>query len=468
MADGMNFTQYQPPQQTNPLQDMGQMQAMMARGQEMQQQAAVNKAKMALGQIAQQAYNPETGEMDMNKLLSIAATHPDAALLYPDMAKDALQMGLISAQKHNAELEGKQTELKIVGNAFAPLLEKDNPSEQDLAGTFAQLGNALQKPSGWAAQQLVQFKQLKQNGLSEKQFIKNAALQTEIGQRTLENTRETWKAMNEPVTVFENGAMTPITRAEFLARQQAHGNLVAGGLAPSSGMAGRGEGAPSISPPDYSERSIASAPPPGYEEEVKGKVDAWNKLRNEVAEGSQTATQSEMQINDMSKKLEDMGYRTGTFSPELMQIAKAALSWDKTDPLGLATKVLDAQTPEEAMKIVGLSEAFDKQSLLRKVEALRQAMGSGAARLTQGEFQKFQDNLESLRTSPRGIAEIFNYMQKLNRLAQTRSLYLTRYEERLGHTPIRNDAVRFERAWGDFVAQNPGLYSFEAPKKEEK
>ena len=66
-------------------QQMEQMQALGLRGAEMQrvqqateQQGLVNRAQQGLGQLMQQHVNPETGDVDINKLLVDAAQHPDA------------------------------------------------------------------------------------------------------------------------------------------------------------------------------------------------------------------------------------------------------------------------------------------------------------------------------------------------------------------------------------------------------
>ena len=306
------------------------------------------------------------------------------------------------------------------------------------------------------------------------QFVKNALTSTERGIAANANARETFKMLNEPVTVYETDPTTgqkiptTITKAEWVERQAARGNranLVGVGSAPP-GAASRLEGSPSVPPAvPYGQRGVATTMPAGEEARIKGQSEAWTNLRKDVQEGAQNATASMMQIEDMEGKLKSMGYRTGMFAPEQLQLAKAALFFDPQDQSGALDMILGAKNPAEAAKIIGTMEAFDKQAIIQKTEALRTAMGS-ANKLTNAEFKTFQDALVGLRSSPQGIAEIYKYMEKLNRIVQERAAFLGDYEEELGHTPHGRDAVRFEKEWFEHVKRHPDLYKYTGPKVE--
>lgn len=485
MADGIPYPQAPTYSAPNPLQQMEQFQAMGLRGAEMQrvqqaveQQELVNRSKRAIGGLAQHALDPATGEVDMHKLLGMAAQHPEASLGYVDLAQQALSMGLIDAQRHNQQLEAQAKELDFTAKAMAGLA--DDPDVRDnspaangkIFGAFAQIGMATGKPRNWALQQVLNYQQLQQKGnVQPSQFVKNALSGSEAGRAATTQAMDKFRMMTEPVQVTEydpnTGEYVPTTipRSEWMKRQAARGNLVGVGSAPP-GTASRQGGSPSVpSAAEYAGRSVATGMPAGEAEAIKGQTEAWTNLRKDVQEGAQNATASMMQIEDMEGKLKSMGYRTGTFAPEQLQLAKAALFFDPQDTSGALDMVLGAKNPQEAAKIIGTMEAFDKQAIIQKTEALRTAMGS-ANKLTNTEFKTFQDALVGLRTSPQGIAEIYKYMTKLNKIVQERANFMEDYTAELGHTPHGRDAVRFEKEWFEFVKRHPQLYKYEGPQEQ--
>lgn len=485
MADGIPYPQAPSYGTANPLQQMEQMQALGLRGAEMarvqqtvQQQELVNQSKRAIGALAQQSLDPATGELDMHKLLSMAAQHPEAALGYTELAQQALNMGLIDAQRHEKQLDIQAKELDFAsktmsGLADDPDVQNNTPAAKGkIAGAFAQMGMATGKPRDWATQRLLEYSQLQdQLKMKPSQFVKNALTSSTQGLAALTTARENFKDMTAPVNITEydpnTGEYVPTTipRSEWLKRQAGRGNLVGVGSAPP-GAASRLEGSPSVPPAvPYGERSVATGMPAGEAERLKGQSEAWAGLRKDVQEGAQNATASMMQIEDMEGKLKSMGYRTGMFAPEQLQLAKAALFFDPQDQSGALNMVLGAKSPEEAAKIIGTMEAFDKQAIIQKTEALRTAMGS-ANKLTNAEFKTFQDALVGLRSSPQGIAEIYKYMEKLNRIVQERAAFLNDYEDELGHTPHGRDVVRFEKEWFEHVKRHPDLYKYTGPKAE--
>lgn len=478
MADGIPYPQAPRFQTENPLQQMSQMSAMAQRAQAMEQQELVNRSKIAIGNLAQQSLDPNTGELDMHKLLGLAAQHPDAAVGYTELAHQALQMGLIDAQRHNQQLEAQGRELDFMGKAFSGLVDdpdvmnNTDAAKGKVAGALAQIGMATGKDPKWATEQLVNFSKLQaENKMPASQYVRNAIMGSTQGLEALKASRENFKYMTEPQTITEldpttgEYVQTTIPRSELLQRYQGRGYLAGTGSAPP-GTASRLEGQPSVPPAaPYGERSLMTGVPTGEAEFAKGRTDAWNNLRKEVQESGQNATTSMMQIEDMEGKLESMGYRTGTFAPEQLQIGKAALFLDPENKSGMLTSVMNAKDAKEAARIIGAMEAFDKQAIIQKTEALRTAMGS-ANKLTNAEFKTFQDSLVGLRTSPEGIKEIYKYMEKLNKIVQARVMFLDDYEQTLGHTPHGRDAVRFEREWFKFVKDNPSLYKYEGPKAE--
>jgi hypothetical protein len=133
---------------------MEQMQGLALRGIEAQklqqateQQALMNRAQMGLGQIMQQHINPETGDVDINKVLVDAAGHPETSLLFPKIASDALTMKLTNQQLLNSKLEGAMKKQEIMANTSASYLDKaaktgDVLTKQDLAGIYGEMVTA--------------------------------------------------------------------------------------------------------------------------------------------------------------------------------------------------------------------------------------------------------------------------------------------------------------------------------------
>lgn len=486
MADGIPYPQAPQYNVANPLQQAEQMQSLGLRGAEMQrvqqgieQQELVNQSKRVIGELAQQAIDPATNEVDMHKLLLTAASHPGARLGYLDLAEKSLNMGILDAQRHNAELDRQAKEFDFTAKAMSGLaddpdvMNNTKAANGKIGAAFAQIGTAADKPRGWATERFLQFQQLKMKPSS---FVQQALMGTQSGREALSNARENFNKMTEPVQVMEydpnTGERVPVNipRAEWLRRQAGQGNLVGIGSAPPGTARQQGESpsAPPATMPGevpYSERSIATGLPAGEAEIIKGRSDDWNNLRKNVYENAEAATASSMALEDMEGKLKSMGYRTGLFSPEQLQLAKAALFFDPKDQSGLLSTIVDAKSPEDAAKIIGTMEAFDKQSIIDRTKNLRDSLGA-AQRITNAEFKTFQDALVSLRTSPQGIQEIYKYLKKLNNLAQERANFLQDYTEELGHTPHRNDVVRFEKEWLNHVKSYPQLYKYEGPSAE--
>jgi hypothetical protein len=377
-------------EQQNPLQMASEMQKLMAGSQQMQQQQEAmrmqmlqNKAKETIGALAAQSFDPKTGELNLDKLLGDAAQHPDAAVGYPELVKQALDQKLISAQRHGVDLENRGKELEMLSGSMAglvndPDIQNNTPAAVGkIAGAFAQLGMSTGKPRGWAAERLLEVKGLlNDNKMSPKQFVQNSIMQTKNGREALASSLDQFRQATEPVKTMEaergpdgqetgRYVETMIPRHEYNRRMEARfGNPMSPVSAPSGGM-GRQEQQPSAAP-------AAMGLPTGVPSGV-----------TETSLQSKMATDSMMQIADMSGKLEKMGYNTGLFAPEQMNLAKAVMFIDPNNESGALDYVVSEKDPQKAAKVIGTMEAFDKQAILQKTEALRQAMGSAQNLLTQ-------------------------------------------------------------------------------------
>lgn len=432
-----------PPQ--NPLQMAEGMQRLAQQQQAYEQQQIQFGAKQALGQLAQQAFDPETGQIDTNKWLASAAQHPQASLLYPEIAKEALSMGLLDAQKHGQLLENNKKQLEFTNQAMAGLAGKDTITDSDVAGEFARIGVGTGMGSKWATQKFLEYSQGRKAGLFTPQsFVQNALKSSESGLKALEAAGGTFNQLTQQREVYNPKArQREMIPTQELLRRQGYGMAQGGGVAP---------------PPSGVLRGVATSPPMGEEVYQQGRAKQWDDLRKDVAQAAESATADKLQLSEMNSLLADMGYDTGMFSPEKLQLAKVVLAIDPNDQFGVLRTIEGSKTAEDAVKKIGASEAFDKLAVIAKTSALRSAMGN-SQKLTNKEFETFQNALVGLRTSPEGAKDILAYMEKMNDLMLLRNKFLNKYEELHG-TPEGRDAVKFEQAWTGYVLSRPELYKF--------
>jgi len=364
----------------------------------------------------------------------------------------------------------------MAGLVNDPDIQNNTPAAiGKLAGAFAQLGMSTGKPRGWAAERLLEVKGLlNDNTMTPKQFVQNSIMQTKNGREALASSLDQFRQATEPVKTMEaergpdgqetgRYVETMIPRHEYNRRMETRfGNPMSPVSAPSGGM-GRQEQQPSAAP---AAMGLPTGVPSGVTETQVAKSKQFSDLRADTSLQSKMATDSMMQIADMSGKLEKMGYNTGLFAPEQMNLAKAVMFFDPNNESGALDYVVSEKDPQKAAKVIGTMEAFDKQAILQKTEALRQAMGS-AQKLTNTEFKTFQDALVGLRITPEGILSIYKYMEKLNKLVQERNAFLLEYEDLTKGTKHENDVAQFESQWFNYLKAHPEWYSFEKPKGKE-
>ena len=115
MADGIPYPQAPQYNVPNPLQTMQQMQALSARGvemeraeQTMEQQRLTFGAKQALGAIMQKHINPENGQFDHVRAFGDIAAHPELSVIVPDVMDNMIRL-----QGTQAEVLQKQIDYKI-------------------------------------------------------------------------------------------------------------------------------------------------------------------------------------------------------------------------------------------------------------------------------------------------------------------------------------------------------------------
>jgi hypothetical protein len=129
MADGIPYPQAPQYNVPNPLQTMQQMQALSARGVEMeraeqalQQQQLTFAGKQALGAIMQKHINPQTGQFDDVRAFGDMASHPELSVIMPDVMANLLQIPGIKADSLQKQLSYRKdvlaTDAELAANAF--------------------------------------------------------------------------------------------------------------------------------------------------------------------------------------------------------------------------------------------------------------------------------------------------------------------------------------------------------------
>jgi hypothetical protein len=302
MADGIPYPQAPTYSTPNPLQQAEQFQAMGLRAAEMErvqqqteQQGLINRAQIGMGQLMQRHVDPATGDVDINKFLVDAAQHPDVAVMFPAIAKDALSQRLTNGQILGAQLENAKKQQEFLATTAASYGDKfaktgTKPTWQDIASIYAEAQSAGVVTREQALQGLLFAKQ---SGQQPEVLIRNLGARSAQGLQMLDAANATTRQLQEFIDVVSpEGVPGKITREQAL--QQA-------GAAPSPYAAG---GAPAPRAAEaVREGEQPSAPPSapmvrtGQSEEEKAAIAPYKQYQ----EGSGPMREFEQMINSKSE-----------------------------------------------------------------------------------------------------------------------------------------------------------------------
>lgn len=429
MADGIPYPQAPQYNIPNPLQEMEQMQAMGLRAAETQrvqqatqQQALMNRAQLGLGQLMQQHVNPETGDVDINKLLVDAAQHPDVAVLFPAIAKDALANKLTTAQILGARIENATKQQSFLANTAASYADKfaktgAKPSWQDVASVYAEAQAAGVIDRKQALEGLVFAKQ---SGLQPEVLIRNLGMRSAQGLQALEAANATTKQLQELVpTVSEEGVPGQITRGQALQQiGAAPSPYAAGGAsAPRTAEAAREGASPSAPPPapmlrtGQSPTELAETAPYREYQEGKGPMREFESMINSKAETAQSVLQRLEETEKVINK-----FRSGPLTKARFEAAKAARG------LGL-----DALAERMIGGDLAAAQEFEKLTTRNAFEELKTALG-GQGRFTNLEVENFMRSNFNLETLPEAIQDMMNFTKKMVDLADQQQTTFAHYK----------------------------------------
>jgi hypothetical protein len=269
-------------------------------------------AQQAIGRAYQQAVDPNTGELDTNKLMSLAARDPRAAFGMPKMATEALGQQNTQVGIAGERLQQAFKVSSFMNSGLGALLQNPNTTHNDVA-KFLTVANqsgampdrqyftALRELQGVPPEQLRQYLQMhQQQGLQTMQ-----QLEAQVGDtRTVDTGGKTIfyrapAAGGPPVVTGDAahdlspgerirphelptpGGGTTVKTGSQIATESGQGDLIPGG-GRSGGVpsmrtgTGGGAGTTAGTSGTSGTGSLASGPSITEKEQIKASTDAYN------------------------------------------------------------------------------------------------------------------------------------------------------------------------------------------------
>lgn len=419
MADGIPYPQGPSYEMPNPLQEMSQMSAIAQRNQAMQQQALVNRAQLGMGQLMQQHIDPATGDLDINKFLVDAAQHPDVAVMFPAIAKDALANKLTTAQILGAQIENATKQQSFLSNIAASYADKASKTGKkldfsDIASIYAEAAAAGVIDRKEALQGILIAKQA---GVPPNVMVERLGQRSAQGLSMLENAGRTTKYLQEFVsTVGPEGEPMQITREQALglAQQEPSG----GPSAPRPDQMAREGEQPSVPPPVKGLRTglspieqATSAPYRQYQE-GSGPMREYEQTVNNQAETARVVLERLQETEKVINK-----FKSGPLTKSRFELAKIAsgLGFDN-----LAERLVGGD--------LSAAQEFEKLTTRNAFEELKTALG-GQGRFTNLEVENFTRSNFNLETMPEAIQDMMNFTKKMVDLSQQKQLAFDYYKK---------------------------------------
>lgn len=328
MADGIPFTPAPRYEQQNPLQNISNLQGLAQREQAMEQQAITFGAKQALGQIMQKHIDPATGEFDHVNAYGDMASHPELAVIMPDITEQFLRIPGVKAESFQKVTEYHKNRLELDSALFSDALAKLQMPNADPKAIAVEL-NARRQAAGTlskdeAVAQAPQLVKLAENKNNFQRALFQGAQFGKQAQETNEKNRLNLGYLTEEVDVpdtrpklpdgspnlnfggkirmprYQAGGLTP-GQANIMGGQEQM-NAASGGPAPPAPGAARQERSPSVSPA----ARLVDAPVQAksyrdYEEDTAAEKHWLRKEEKSAQEAANTAQTIE---NRMAKQEE--------------------------------------------------------------------------------------------------------------------------------------------------------------------
>lgn len=334
MADDIPFTPAPRYEQQNPLQNIAAMQGLAQREQAMEQQAITFRAKQALGQIMQKHIDPATGEFDHVNAYGEMASHPELAIIMPDVTEQFLRMPGIKAEALQKVTDYHKNRLELDSGLFADALAKLQMPNADARSIAIDL-NTKRQNAGTISKEdaLVQAPQLIKLAENKNNFQRAIFQGAQFGQQAQamnEKNRLHLGYLTEEVDVPDNrpqlpdgspnpnyGAMVKMPRYQaggLTAGQaaimggQGQVNAEPGGLAPPAPGEARQERSPSVSPAArLTAAPIQSKQYRDYMEDTEGTKHWLRKEEISAQDEANKAMEIETNLHRQEEQLRQFG-----------------------------------------------------------------------------------------------------------------------------------------------------------------
>ena len=439
---------------SNPLEGASQMQGLALRGieaqrtqQSMEQQQQLLGAKQAMGQVLQQHFNPETGELDDHAFITDLATHPEAGLIMGDAYKMLLDAGKIKAETAVQQLDAKAKKLDIKSGLAASVYEKairenaQNTPESNMQFMSDYFGHQVAAglmTSEEATKLLPQLGKAVKQGLNAKDILRSEMMASKSGIEAARANKLLLSDMTAPVKVFDQqtgmerevpayqvkDALLPAFQEQATAGFR---NASQGGVAPpAEGEARQGlqpSGAPAApQEPQMYERTTSASPELGqYLAYQKG--EGWlRKEQESAATNLESAYKLESELKTQEKLLQQ--FAQGPGEETRVKIAEALTAIGA--PQGIIDTVIAAKGKGDA---VAAAQAARKYIYGNSMTALKNALGPGQ-RFTNFELQTAQKSNYGLDTAKPAINVLMNDMHRIIQIAKEEAEGLQHYTDK--------------------------------------
>ncbi len=461
MADEASIFHVAPQQPPNLLGMMGQFastQNALNQAQMFQQEF---EARKAMGPIAQGAIDPKTGTMNWPKFLVDISRNPATAWKAQEIINSVVQRELVSAQTAEINLRNAKTEYGAFGSGIAAIMSKAEAGQsyKDKLGNPVPMavsdGDVLQLGAGLRAQGITSEKVWKLitgmprdadgkiDPIKAYPVLKQFMLQSQDAEKTIggvydnvftdrggvkeysnrnkyENkiTPATGGQLSDQPTAAARNALdvkkvNPVTGAEetdargSLPLQSGSGAPAMGSLA-TGGEAPQAAGAVPAAPGAAAAPQSAASPPTASFTSKLGPVQQKSlEEMADYAKGVNTKGADAVRSNNIIDALLDAQSKTRVGGGTDIRVKLAELAQHFP---GVPTETVDA--------IAGgkLSEAqkIQKLSISLGAAALRQALETG--RITQREFDTFQNANPNYKTDPRAFREMLGFIRNQNQV----------------------------------------------------
>lgn len=410
------------------------------------------RARQAMGPLAQQSVNPETGEMDWNRFATLVSTHPDTAWMAPDVLNTITQKKLTDAQIVNQKLMAAEKRMSVTGPVLAAAsVDPDVNVASDMGKYASELMSmgAFEKNSD-AIRWLTNISPLK--GADLRNQLRQMAASSQSGQEALGRINGQYTealfhdANGNPAPGWMSTTMRSTTPAVPFMGAGGQASATGAAAAPAPALAGGGAGqaqptAPAAPVAPSQPTTMGGSPltlgPVGPV--AKAGLDTLSDYQKGVNDEATFAYKSEQLVGELRNALK--GIKTGAGTSAYVEAAKLAQAF------GVSDKYVD----EVAGGNLGHLQEASKLMLRLATGDLRTALLPGAGRLTNTEFTAYREANPNWDTDPRAISKLLDFTHRMNMLAirKSQSFALARGAATRGEAMPEGlqDITQFEPYW---------------------